>query len=59
MFEISDALQYVIKIIDYIGFFGPFLLLLITIALLKNKTTLLTVYIVGYILNIGLNVVLK
>jgi membrane-associated phospholipid phosphatase len=59
MFEMSYALQYVIKMIDYIGFFGPFLLLLITIALLKNKTTLLTLYIVGYILNIGLNVVLK
>lgn len=54
-----DPLYYIEKITDYIGYLGPFLLLIITIILLKSKTILLTYYIIGYALNIGLNILLK
>jgi membrane-associated phospholipid phosphatase len=54
-----DALYYIIKMFDYIGYLGPFILIVSTLILLKGKTTLLTYYIFGYILNIGLNIILK
>jgi len=47
------------KTIDYIGYFGPVLLLLSTIILLKNKSTLLSTYVIGYLINIISNVTLK
>ena len=56
---IKNAWNYIIKIFDLIGYLGPFILLIVTIVLLKNKTILLTYYISGYILNIGLNLILK
>ena len=56
---ISNIFVYIQNIIDNIGFLGPFILLISSIYLLKNKSTLLTYYIIGYILNIGLNIILK
>ena len=56
---ISNIFIYTQNIIDNIGFLGPFILLISSIWLLKNKSTLLTYYITGYILNIGLNIILK
>ena len=52
-------LYYIEKTVDYIGYLGPFILLITTVLLLKNKATLLTFYIIGYALNVGLNVILK
>ena len=49
------ALSYIEKTIDYIGYLGPLILLILTILLLKNKATLLTYYIIGYFLNSGFN----
>jgi len=54
-----NPLSYIEKTIDYVGYLGPFILLIATILLLKNKTTLLTYYIIGYFLNCGLNIILK
>ena len=54
-----DVLGFTISIIDYIGYLGPFLLLATTIILLKNKGTLLSVYVVGYVLNLIVNIILK
>ena len=59
MLSFSDIMQYVNKTIDFIGYLGPQLLLITTLWLLKNKTILLSFYVIGYILNIGLNIVLK
>lgn len=47
------------KIIDIIGFFGPQILILITILLLFNKYILLKVYLIGCTINIILNFILK
>lgn len=44
---------------DYIGYFGPQLLFFATLFLIRNKQTFLFWYIIGYALNIGLNIVLK
>ena len=54
-----DILGFIIRTIDYIGYLGPFLLLSATIILLKNKGTLLSVYVVGYVLNLIINIILK
>jgi membrane-associated phospholipid phosphatase len=54
-----ESLHYITKMFDYIGYLGPFILLISTILLLKNKTTLLVYYTIGYVLNSGLNIVLK
>jgi len=54
-----ESLHYITKMFDYIGYLGPFILLMSTILLLKNKTTLLVYYTIGYVLNSGLNIVLK
>jgi len=54
-----DIWFYIKKMFDIIGYLGPFVLLLATMLLLKNKTTLLTYYIIGYVLNIGVNIILK
>jgi hypothetical protein len=52
-------LSYIEKTVDYAGYLGPFILLIITVLLLRNKSVLLTYYIIGYALNVGLNVILK
>ena len=47
------------KIIDTIGFFGPQLLFLSSIYFLYYKFTSLIIYVVGFISNILLNIILK
>jgi membrane-associated phospholipid phosphatase len=47
------------KILDYIGFFGPQILLFASIILLKNKSTLLYIYLLGMFLSMILNYGLK
>lgn len=54
-----ESLYYITKMFDYVGYLGPFILLISTTLLLKNKTTLLVYYTIGYVLNIGVNIVLK
>jgi len=54
-----DILGFITRTIDYTGYLGPFLLLSATIILLKNKWTLLSVYVVGYVLNMIINIILK
>ena len=54
-----ELLSLITKTKDYIGYLGPFLLLTSSVYLLKNKSTLLSVYLAGYIINIIVNVVLK
>jgi membrane-associated phospholipid phosphatase len=54
-----DVLGIIASIVDYIGYLGPFLLLASTLILLNNKGTLLSVYLVGYVLNLIINVILK
>jgi membrane-associated phospholipid phosphatase len=49
----------ILLIIDYIGYFGPLILFILTCIFLLNKKTYLAYYIVGTILNIGLNIILK
>ena len=49
------------KLFDYLGYYGPNILLVFSIALLwiKNHRSYLSYYLIGYILNILLNYVLK
>lgn len=47
------------KLIDYLGYYGPIILLLTSIFLLRNKNTFLVYYIFGYIINIIINMLLK
>lgn len=54
-----DILGFITRTVDYIGYLGPFLLLSATIILLKNKATLLSVYVVGYVLSLIINIILK
>jgi len=54
-----SPLSYIEKTVDYIGYLGPFILLIATVLLLKSKSVLLTYYIIGYVLNIGVNIILK
>jgi membrane-associated phospholipid phosphatase len=54
-----NLLGFITRTIDYIGYLGPFLLLSATIILLRTKATLLSVYVVGYVLNLIINIVLK
>jgi len=51
--------EIIIKIIDTIGYFGPQILAVISVFLLMNKTTLLTIYFIGFIINSFLNIILK
>ena len=48
-----------IKILDYIGYFGPQFLLFLSIFLLRNKSNLLYIYLLGMFLNSIINYVLK
>lgn len=52
-------LEAIEKIIDIIGYFGPQILILLTIFLLFNKYTLLQIYLIGFVINSFLNFVLK
>jgi len=54
-----DILGFIIRTMDYIGYLGPFLLLVASIFLLRNKGTLLSVYIIGGGLNLITTVILK
>ena len=54
-----DVLGFIMSTVDYIGYLGPFLLLAATTLLLKNNGTLLSVYAVGYVLNLITNIILK
>jgi membrane-associated phospholipid phosphatase len=47
------------KILHYIGFFGPQILLFASIILLRNKSTLLYIYLLGMFLNSIINYILK
>ena len=49
------------KIFDYLGYFGPKILLVFSILLLlaKNYRSYLSYYLIGYVLNILLNYILK
>jgi len=47
------------KIFDYIGYFGPQILLFLSIFLLRNKSTFLYIYLLGMFLNSIVNYVLK
>jgi len=44
---------------DYIGLFAPVILLILTIFFLRNMTTYLNFFIIGFILNNILNIILK
>uniref|UniRef100_A0A6C0B1U7 Phosphatidic acid phosphatase type 2/haloperoxidase domain-containing protein n=1 Tax=viral metagenome TaxID=1070528 RepID=A0A6C0B1U7_9ZZZZ len=44
---------------DLKGYLGPFLLFVTTLYCLRNKVTLLSIYTVGYIVSIGINIILK
>ena len=46
-------------VIDYIGLYGPVILFVLTLFLLRNLTTYLWVFLVGFILNNLLNIILK
>ena len=48
-----------ILFIDYIGLYGPLILIFISIFVLQNKTKYLIVYLIGLILNSILNAILK
>jgi len=45
--------------IDYIGLFGPILLFLLTLLFLRNMTTYLWFFVVGFIINNIINIILK
>jgi membrane-associated phospholipid phosphatase len=46
-------------VIDYIGLYGPVILFVLTLFLLRNLTTYLWVFVVGFTLNNLLNIILK
>lgn len=46
-------------ILDYLGYFGPFLLFFFSIILIKKRTIVFNYYIIGYFFNIILNIFLK
>ena len=52
-------MSYFIQIRDYIGVLAPIILFVLSLFLLRNKTTSLTFFIVGSILNNILNILLK
>ena len=51
--------EFIIKIIDTTGYFGPQILAVMSVFLLMNKSTLLTIYFIGFIINSFLNIILK
>ena len=52
-------MNQLIKIIDIIGFLGPLILGVMSLILLYKKSTLFATYIIGFIINSILNIVLK
>ena len=52
-------LNSIIRKIDYIGYLGPMILLVLSIFLLINKATLLTSYIFGFVMSVIINSILK
>jgi membrane-associated phospholipid phosphatase len=55
----NEIINTLCKTTDTIGYFGPQILAVISIILLRTKFTLLKVYIIGYLLNTVLNAILK
>lgn len=55
----NNVATLVVKILDYLGYLGPLILLVSTIFFIKKKDTLLTYYIFGYGINIIVNILLK
>jgi hypothetical protein len=55
----NNYLETIKKIIDTIGYFGPQILVVISIFLLINKTTLLVIYFIGFVINSFINLILK
>ena len=51
--------KFIISSLDLIGEFGPIILFIITLLLLKNKNNLFTYYLYGFFLNAMLNLLLK
>jgi len=49
----------IIKILDIIGYYGPLILVFISIFTLFNKQTLLFTYLIGFGINTVLNILLK
>ena len=47
------------KIIDYIGYNGPIILFITSVVLLLSKKMIFVMYLTGYILNMGLNYLIK
>jgi membrane-associated phospholipid phosphatase len=47
------------QIFDYIGFYGPNILFILSLVVLRNKMNLMLVYVVGFIANTLLNHILK
>ena len=55
-----DAIiDYINKSMDALGFYGPQMLFISTIFLLLHKKTYLTIYLIGFGINIILNTILK
>ena len=49
----------IIKTVDTIGYFGPQILAFTSAVLLINKYNLLTIYLIGFLLNSFINIILK
>ena len=56
---IMDIINYLVKIIDTIGYFGPQILFFTSIYLLFYKWSTLFIYFLGFGINILINIVLK
>jgi membrane-associated phospholipid phosphatase len=52
-------MEMIKKSFDVKGYLGPAILFVTTLFLLRKKTTLLSIYTVGYIISIGINIILK
>ena len=51
--------KFIISFLDLLGEFGPFLLFIISMLLLRNKYNLFSYYLYGFFLNAMLNLLLK
>ena len=51
--------KFIISTLDLIGEFGPIILFVITLVLIKKKNNLFTYYLYGFFLNAMLNLLLK
>ena len=51
--------KFILSSLDLVGEFGPFILFVITMFLLRNKNNLFSYYVYGFFLNAMLNLLLK